>query len=294
MHISWDTAGCLCPVGDFFNYAPPEEGPHLLGESKATDTDSFSHITSCDKGERAESSTKKVVDAKTDRLTDAGYDEALGSYCFYAKRNYERGDQVLLSYGTYTNLELLEHYGFILQENPNDKAFISLEAEMYSLCSWPNDSLYISLDGKPSFALLSTVRLWATPVSKRRSVKQRACSGQLISIDNEVAVMEWTAKRCRAVLSSCSTSIDQDVQLLIFINNIQDYNGEAESSTVALSNEIRAFLESNSVDAGKITAKTRRSISRWELAVQWRHRYKRILSDCISYCSDMLDNLSVI
>ncbi|KAG9137020.1 hypothetical protein Leryth_013863, partial [Lithospermum erythrorhizon] len=27
MHISWDDAGCLCPVGDFFNYAAPGEEP---------------------------------------------------------------------------------------------------------------------------------------------------------------------------------------------------------------------------------------------------------------------------
>ncbi|KAL0396171.1 UNVERIFIED_CONTAM: protein SET DOMAIN GROUP 40 [Sesamum calycinum] len=134
MHIPWDTAGCLCPVGDFFNYAPPEEG----------------------------NSIDELLDANTDRLTDAGFDEGVASYCFYAKRNYGKGDQVLLSYGTYTNLELLEHYGFLLQENPNDKAFISLEPEMHSLCSWPKESIYISEDGKPSFALLSTVRLWAT------------------------------------------------------------------------------------------------------------------------------------
>lgn len=98
MHVSWDTAGCLCPVGDFFNYAPPDEDHHQLGESKDTDIDSFLHITSFDEGERADHSTKELVVAKTDRLTDAGYDEALASYCFYAKRNYESGDQVLIIY----------------------------------------------------------------------------------------------------------------------------------------------------------------------------------------------------
>ncbi|KAH6764819.1 hypothetical protein C2S52_013799 [Perilla frutescens var. hirtella] len=77
MHISWDTAGCLCPVGEFFNYAPPEEGPHQLCESKAN---SLLRITSCDEGQRAENSTKQPVDAKTDRLADTGYDEALASY----------------------------------------------------------------------------------------------------------------------------------------------------------------------------------------------------------------------
>lgn len=96
MHISWDTAGCLCPVGDFFNYAPPEEDCHQSRESEAADIDSFLHINSLNEGEKADMATEELVDAKTDRLTDAGYDEDLASYCFYAKRNYERGEQVLI------------------------------------------------------------------------------------------------------------------------------------------------------------------------------------------------------
>ncbi|KAK4430486.1 protein SET DOMAIN GROUP 40 [Sesamum alatum] len=269
MHIPWDTAGCLCPVGDFFNYAPPEEG----------------------------NSIEELLDANTDRLTDAGYDEGVASYCFYAKRNYGKADQVLLSYGTYTNLELLEHYGFLLQENPNDKAFISLEPEMYSLCSWPKESIYISEDGMPSFALLSTVRLWATPMSKRRSIKHIALSGHRISAENEAAVMEWIADKCQALLSSCSTTIDEDILMLLVIDKFQDYTGEAELSP-ALCDEIRAFLESNHVTCEglstklHVSLKTRRSVYRWKLAVQWRHGYKRILSDCISYCTRMLDNPS--
>ncbi|KAG8391089.1 hypothetical protein BUALT_Bualt01G0151500 [Buddleja alternifolia] len=220
MHIPWDTAGCLCPVGDFFNYAPPEEDPW--------------------------NSTEEIFDSNVDRLIDAGYDEAVASYCFYAKRHYREGDQVLLSYGTYTNLELLEHYGFLLQENPNDKAFMSLEPEMYSLCSWPKESLYISQDGKPSFALLSTIRLWATPVVQRRSVKHIAFSGHQISSENEVAVMEWLANRCQVLLSSFSTSIEEDTLMLRIIEKIQDFDvptsdyGETPS---VLRNEICSFLE---------------------------------------------------
>lgn len=199
--------------------------------------------------------------------------------------------QVLLSYGTYTNLELLEHYGFLLQENPNDKAFISLEPEMYFLCSWPKDSLYISQDGRPSFTLLSTLRLWAIPVSKRRSVKHIAYSGNHISNENEVAVMQWIAKKCRALLSCCSTSIDEDALLLQIIDKIQDYNGEAESLSPGLCNEIRAFFKRNGVMSGEqLSAKARRSIYKLKLAVQWRHRYKRILTDCILYCSRLLDS----
>ncbi|KAL3845061.1 hypothetical protein ACJIZ3_002464 [Penstemon smallii] len=263
MHVPWDTAGCLCPVGDFFNYAPPDEDPCHL-----------------------ENSAEELFDTNTDRLTDAGYDEAVASYCFYAKRNYRKGDQVLLSYGTYTNLELLEHYGFLLQENPNDKAFIPLEPEMHSLCSWPKESLYISQNGKPSFALLSTLRLWATPVSKRKSVSHIACTGHQISTENEVVVMKWLAKKCHVLLSNCSTSIEEDELLLRIIDRIQDYDPLTTEYGVlapALNGELCAFFERNSV-------KRRQSIYRWKLAVQWRYGHKRILFDCISHCNKILSD----
>lgn len=162
---------------------------------------------------------------------------------------------------------------------------------MYSLCSWPKDSLYISQDGKPSFALLSTLRLWETPVSKRRTVKHIAYSGHLISVENEVAVMEWTVKKCQEVLSSCWTLMDEDMQLLHIIDKIQDCNGEEVTSSQAIRDEIGSFLAKNSVKSG---VKKARLISRWRLAVEWRYRYKRILSDCITHCVKTLDNLSTL
>lgn len=208
--------------------------------------------------------------------------------------------QVLLSYGTYTNLELLEHYGFLLQENPNDKVFISLEPEMYSICSWAIDSLYIYQDGKPSFALLSTIRLWATPASKRKSVKHIVYSGELISTENECAAMKWMAKTCETLLKSCSTSITEDMLLLHIIDKIQDYNpAESEYGEVSttMHDEICGFLESNSGVRGKVASRIplsakSRSIYRWKVAVEWRMSYKRILCDCITYCHSMLNNVS--
>ncbi|GFQ05151.1 protein set domain group 40 [Phtheirospermum japonicum] len=286
MHIPWDTAGCLCPVGDYFNYTPLEENPYHLKTAEVCGDGSFSHIASSFERESTDNSTEDPSDdANMDRLIDAGYNEAVACYCFYAKRYYCKGEQVLLSYGTYTNLELLEHYGFILEQNPNDKAYIPMETEMYSLCSWPKDSLYISQDGNPSFALLSTVRLWATPANMRRSVKHVAFSGQRISDENEVAVMKWIAMKCRVLLSSCSTSIDEDALLLNMIDKIEDYTGE--EGPPGSCDEIRTFLEGNRIMSGK----TRRSVCRWKLAVQWRHTHKKILSDCISYCTKVLDNV---
>ncbi|KAF7135514.1 hypothetical protein RHSIM_Rhsim08G0021900 [Rhododendron simsii] len=197
LHIPWDDAGCLCPVGDLFNYAAP-------GEDALDSEDSF-------------------LDVNLLRLTDGGYEKDVSAYCFYTRKNYQKGEQVLLSYGTYTNLELLEHYGFLLDENPNDKAFIPLEPEVYSSCSWPKDSLYIHQNGKPSFALLSALRLWLTPRNQRRSVGHLIYSGSQLSAENEKIVMGWMVKSCKAVLMNFATSIEDDKLLIRKIDRMEDF-----------------------------------------------------------------------
>lgn len=268
MHVPWDDAGCLCPVGDFFNYAAPEE--ELLGSDDLT--------------------------AQLQRLTDGGYEDDVAAYCFYAKKNYNIGEQVLLSYGTYTNVELLEHYGFLLNENQNDKVFISLENDIYSSSSWPKDSLYIHQNGKPSFALLSALRIWATPPNQRRSVGHTAYSGSQLSAENEVIVMEWIAKKCHGILKSLPTSIKEDSLLLLTIDKMHDYysSGKPQYVLSASCPEVCAFLEANDLHNGECGAelfkKTKRAMDKWNLAIQWRRGYKRTLVDCISYCSDIINS----
>uniref|UniRef100_F6HFX2 SET domain-containing protein n=1 Tax=Vitis vinifera TaxID=29760 RepID=F6HFX2_VITVI len=76
MHIPWDDAGCLCPVGDFYNYAAPGEEPCGWEDLKDAEQD----------------------DVLSQRLTDGGYKEDLAAYCFYARKNYKKGEQVLLTF----------------------------------------------------------------------------------------------------------------------------------------------------------------------------------------------------
>lgn len=88
MHIPWDDAGCLCPVGDLFNYAPPGDEPELCPnllpflENSATDKhvpDEF-HIDQSD--------------CLSQRLTDGGFNSTDATYHFYARKNYRKGEQV--------------------------------------------------------------------------------------------------------------------------------------------------------------------------------------------------------
>ena len=50
---------------------------------------------------------------------DGHYDEAAGVYRLVSRRRYRPGEQVFLCYGRHSNLELLELYGFVLDDNPH-------------------------------------------------------------------------------------------------------------------------------------------------------------------------------
>ncbi|CAL5373720.1 unnamed protein product [Camellia sinensis] len=299
LHVPWDNAGCLCPVGDLFNYAAPgeedfdSEDPFVSEDSSSRKNASSMQVNFSWNGDSTEQFDVEQIDPNLPRLTDGGYEDNVSAYCFYARRNYKKGEQVLLSYGTYTNLELLEHYGFLLDKNPNDKAFIPLEPEIYSSCSWPKDSLYIHPNGKPSFTLLSALRLWLTPPSQRRSVGHLVYSGSQLSAKNEIIVMGWIVKNCNVILNKFVTSIEEDKLLLRTIDKMQDFctPTELERLLSAFEGEARVFAETKGLINGETgvnllqSRQMRRYMDRWKLAVQWRLGYKKTLADCIAYCS---------
>lgn len=184
----------------------------------------------------------------------------------------------------------------MLQENSNDKVFIPLETSLYSLASsWPKDSLYIHQDGKPSFALVSTLRLWLIPQSHRdKSVMRLIYAGSQISVKNEIIVMKWLSEKCASVLMDLPTSVLEDTVLLHNIDKLQDPKLRLEREEIeAFGNEVCAFLNVNRLwDANGFSGKANRMMSKWRLSVQWRLRYKRTLADCISYCNEKLNILS--
>ncbi|TYH37692.1 hypothetical protein ES332_D12G057900v1 [Gossypium tomentosum] len=286
LHIPWDEAGCLCPVGDFFNYAAPTEDP-----------DSFENVENW-QNEHA----KDDLDIHhSQRLTDGGYEEDVAAYCFYAKKNYNVGEQVLLSYGTYTNLELLEYYGFLLEDNPNEKVFIPLDLDIHSLSCWPKESLYIHQNGRPSFALMCALHLWATPPRQRKSIGHLAYSGCPISKGNEIYVMKWIGKKCDALLKEMPTSVEEDKSLVHLIDKMVEYENLREWVKEASAVFGGEFGDNNILKAAygvegdnELTSlvRTKMLIDRWKLAVQWRLMYKTVVARCISYCTDIINSLS--
>ncbi|EFJ07907.1 hypothetical protein SELMODRAFT_429412 [Selaginella moellendorffii] len=235
LHVPWDDAGVLCPIGDLFNYDAPIE--RTLSSRNEDDEHKF-----------------------TSRLTDGGYETSISSYCFYARRSYKNGQQALICYGQYTNLELLEHYGFLLPDNPCDVIYIPLpSSEEFGLKSTGDKSerqhnlaaYCIEASGKPSFSLLQQLRLRAVPASLRKSHGYMASQGLPISRESDQLVFLWLQKKCQKLLEKLPTTIEQDERAL----------EQLEKST-------------SSGSCG---------VERHKLAIQWRLGYKTILQRCLTY-----------
>ncbi|KAK1322440.1 Protein SET DOMAIN GROUP 40 [Acorus calamus] len=286
LHVPWDNAGCLCPIGDLFNYAAPEES--------CTDNEDLSEASISS----SQMLNSERHDEKFQRLTDGGYEEDVNAYCFYARKRYKKGEQVLLSYGTYTNLELLEHYGFLLDLNPNDKAYVPIDSRVLSSTSFSRESIYIQHDGRPSFALSSVLRLGCAPQNSWKAIGHLVYTGAQLSVDNEVSAMKWLAKTCLQVLRKMPTTIENDKLLLRFIGEMQTFMPPVccfKGQTCE--REINDFFQADGVCDGirdiSLPMKAKRILERWRLAVQWRFMYKKMLADCIVYCDELISGLSI-
>ncbi len=162
MYLPFDLAGALTPFGDLANYQPPappftpnilnglptpsigtaasivlpvvEQSVSLasppLGEGDGAEVAASADGGPVrDRGAANDESRPSLPDpcngdgeAPSGDWGDGHYDASAGVYRLVARRRYDVGDQVFLCYGRHTNLELLEHYGFMLDDNPHGGA----------------------------------------------------------------------------------------------------------------------------------------------------------------------------
>ncbi|MED6204214.1 hypothetical protein PIB30_006970 [Stylosanthes scabra] len=96
LHIPWDSAGCLCPVGDLFNYDAPGKEPSDVGDLENFLSNSLIHDASFSNEDNTIVADAGQLDSESWRLTDGGFEEDANAYCFYARANYKKGDQVVI------------------------------------------------------------------------------------------------------------------------------------------------------------------------------------------------------
>ncbi|GJP55426.1 hypothetical protein CLOM_g14376 [Closterium sp. NIES-68] len=134
---------------------------------------------------------------------------------------------VVICYGVYSNLHLLQHYGFLLPANPDDCIPIHPPCDPHLLgIPLPDPSpcrssphagpppLCIEADGSPSFLLRALLRVWTTPYRLRRKVRHVALGGAPVSAEGEAAVWRWVRGECERLLQALPTSLQEDEALL--------------------------------------------------------------------------------
>ncbi|GIL45821.1 hypothetical protein Vafri_2966, partial [Volvox africanus] len=152
---------------------------------------------------------------------DGMWDEAAQQYCIVARRRYRRGEQVMLCYGRYTNLELLEHYGFVLPYNPHNTALLdpallpvpsAARNSAGSPCLTPADC-FLHANGQPSWQLLHFLRYCAASPAERRSAGHRMAAGEAATQQGDRRALHWLHVACSRQLDALPTALSDDLEL---------------------------------------------------------------------------------
>lgn len=231
--------------------------------------------------------------------------------------------QVLLCYGLYTNLELLEHYGFILPQNPNDKVFLRLETFSGSLPDLGpiHGSMHIEVDGRPSFQLLAALRLYCAPAEVRKRKGHVALCGQQLSMENDLVAHQKLKEECVNLLGKYPTTMLMDVVLMhilslcssldglvglldlfgsskllvvgqkLLVDSVCGWSALGADNQEQVLNELQSFCAFHSTSADENAASRREchlQMHRWWLSINWRFGQKRTIHRCIAYCDGQL------
>ncbi|GMH35914.1 hypothetical protein BSKO_03782 [Bryopsis sp. KO-2023] len=190
MFLPFDEAGALTPFGDFLNYEPPPAPLPPIGTIPSSGDSNLS------------GSGQYIADR----------DE----YHLATLRSYNAGDQVFMCYGCYTNLQLLEHYGFLLEENPHDA--VPIQPEKLGLDGLHPIDCFAMHNGSPSWEALKHLRL-ASCTGKEKGLRYLASAGEPISDSCESrGLVKWRAA-CRIVLEGSGSSVEEDMEALGCLGN---------------------------------------------------------------------------
>ncbi|PNH05183.1 Protein SET DOMAIN GROUP 40 [Tetrabaena socialis] len=228
---------------------------------------------------------------------DGTWDEAAQQYCIIVRRPYGIGEQIMLCYGRHTNLELLEHYGFVLEANPHDTA--PLDPALLPL---PDSARYapgapplapadcfLHANGQPSWQLLHLLRYCAATPPERRSWGHKLAAGERVSQEGDRRVLSWLYAACSKQLTGMGTSLQHDQQLL------QQQQQEQEQKKPAAEQQGQALRgpevaeAQQQVDAAPAgSAALSDGLTCSGLALQWRILHKRTLLRAMSCAEAVL------
>jgi Rubisco LSMT substrate-binding len=125
-------------------------------------------------------------------------------------------------------------------------------------------------------------------------------SGSQISVQNELHVLNWLAKRCYDILQDLPTTIKDDKILVSGIDKFQKGTCMDFSDFGPALQELKNFCEDHNLEfedsktfvLDEMPIRVRKSLERWRLAVEWRLGYKNMLFKCFCCCKEKIDELS--
>ncbi|KAL2621260.1 hypothetical protein R1flu_001465 [Riccia fluitans] len=210
------------------------------------------------------------------------------------------------------NLELLEHYGFLLPRNPNDNVHIALPDSGEFGLSEVNPSLRVpgtaclEISGHPSFSLVAALRLRACHPSLLKAKGLLALSGEQIFVQSDILAYQWLEKKCKSLLGSLPTSLEDDFALQKTVNSVlscsalEDLAVSLGESPTKAKEVLESFRPCTSVDEVGAAMDEENygdrdkdfQLERWKLVLNWRIGYKQIFRRCIHFCSKKVLYLS--
>ncbi|KXZ50177.1 hypothetical protein GPECTOR_17g814 [Gonium pectorale] len=177
--------------------------------------------------------------------SEVSYNYFGDSYSVVASRDFKKGEQVFISYGTQSNDSLMQYYGFAEPNNPADAYVMSdmlrwagalgrpvgrerLEALKASSLATSLKQVVVQRAGFPAEALQALRFLLASDAEAAAGVAAFSKAG---NPDQEAALAEALVRLVRAELGSLGTSIQEDEALLA--SGATGKKGGLSSSTAA-------------------------------------------------------------
>eukprot|EP00762_Andalucia_godoyi_P008590 ANDGO_04574.mRNA.1 [Fructose-bisphosphate aldolase]-lysine N-methyltransferase len=140
------------------------------------------------------------------------------------KTAFRKGEQVFVSRGPKSNLELVLDYGYALEKNPNDNVALNvrmtgedklskIKSTLLGIAGLEVNATYLLFDSLLSDELLKGLRIQLLRDNELEKF-ERVTSGKPVSLANELRVHRAILAACNNMLNGYSASLDDDETLL--------------------------------------------------------------------------------
>lgn len=202
MYMPESSIGVLCPYGDLHNYMWPPPPITMSLASNVPDDD--------------------MTGAHEGTMSGEGYfDASRDMYILVSRRMYSIGDEVCLCYGRHTNIHLLRHYGFCLENNPHNTVPIPIAHfpnKVHQYLHSEDDAL-LHNNGYPSFELMRSLRLASLDSNDRKRYAFKVLNDESVDVSSEITAFSILMKAVERTLDESITTIETDRRILSEISD---------------------------------------------------------------------------